>query len=198
MKKAVFFDLGNVLLFFSHERMMQQVADFCQLELPVVKTAVEKLGIPYELGNVKSKEIHQEFSDLVKKKLEFNGLMHALSNIFHLNNPVAAIVQELKSKNVPLFVLSNTCEAHFNYAYEHYSPLQLFDGYVLSYEVGARKPEKKIFEHALAKAGCSPESCFYTDDIGEYVDAARQLHIDAEQYTTPEKLTEQLALRGLL
>ena len=198
MKKTIFFDLGNVLLFFSHERMMQQVADFCQLELPIVKNAVEKLGIPYELGTVGSKEIHQEFSDLVKKKIEFKGLMHALSNIFHLNLPVAAIVKELKSKNVPLFVLSNTCEAHFTYAYKHYSPLHLFDGYVLSYEVGARKPEQKIFEHAISKAGCSPESCFYTDDIAEYIYAARSLHIDAETYTTPEKLTQQLTARGLL
>ena len=64
--------------------------------------------------------------------------------------------------------------------------------------MGARKPEIKIYEKALEIAGCQNRECFYTDDILAYIESARTLHIDAEQYTTPEALTQHLYARGIL
>jgi putative hydrolase of the HAD superfamily len=106
---------------------------------------------------------------MAQKKLHFETLMHAVSDIFQPNDPVISIAKLVKDKGHRLFLLSNTCEAHFNFASAQFPFLKLFDGYVLSYEVRARKPEKKIYEKALEIAGCQNKECFYTDDILPYI-----------------------------
>ncbi len=198
MKKTVFFDLGNVILFFDHQKMFKQVADFCQIDSNLITESVSTYFDPFERGALDSRAVHDILSKLSGRKLDFKGLQIAMSDIFQLNEPMVALIKKLKKAQVPLYLLSNTCDAHFDYAYTHYPVLHLFDGYVLSYEVGARKPEKQIFEKALAIAGCSAENSFYTDDIPEYVEAAKQLQFDAELFTHPNRLTEQLIARGII
>ncbi len=198
MKKTIFFDLGNVILFFDHQRMYRQVADFCGIDHSQITTHLQDFIDPYERGTMDSRGIYHHLCDLSSKHLDFTGLMNAVSDIFEPNHQMIETIKELKAKQIPLYILSNTCEAHFNYAYTHFPILHLFDGYVLSYEVNARKPESEIYTSALKIADCDPQHCFYTDDISDYVDAARKLKIDAETYQTHEQLHRQLTERGIL
>lgn len=198
MKRTVFFDLGNVLLFFDTLKMYRQIAEVCSLELPEVTALVQHHIDPYEKGLIDTKKVHEDFSRLTKKTLDFKALCHAICDIFKPNDAVIAIAKELKNKGVPLYILSNTCEAHFEFASERFDFFKLFNGYVLSYKVGARKPEKKIFEEALSLANVKKNECFYVDDIPEFVHAAKALHIDAESYTTPERLSAHLYQRNIL
>jgi len=198
MKRTIFFDLGNVLIFFSHQKMCRQVADYCSLDEFQVAELMQGYLDPYERGHIDSQTVYNQVSALSRKKLDFDRLMHAIGDIFEPNLPVIAIAQELRKKGHRLFLLSNTCDAHFTFAYSQFPFLKEFDGYVLSYEVGARKPEKKIYEKALEIAGCRNKECFYTDDILAYIEGARSLEIDAEQYKTPEELIQHLKARQLI
>lgn len=198
MKRTVFFDLGNVLLFFDTLKMYRQIAELCALELQEVTALIQHQIDPYEKGLINTKKIHEDFSRLTKNTLDFTQLCHAICDIFKPNEAVVSIARELKNKGVPLYILSNTCEAHFEFASKRFDFFELFDGYVLSYKVGARKPEKKIFEEALSLARVKKNECFYVDDIPEFVHAAKALDIDAESYTTPERLTAHLYQRNLL
>lgn len=198
--KAIFFDLGNVLLFFSHDKMYRQIADLCGLPRENVhqSTFTKVLIDDFETGRVDIQAIHQFLCEISGKQVDFKSTIEAISNIFELNQAIVPIIKELKKTQIPLYVLSNTNEAHFDYAYTHFPVLHLFDGYVLSYEVGAKKPEKTIYEKALAKAGCLPHEVFYTDDIPEYVQGARNLKIDAEPFLDVPTLKSQLQKRKLL
>ncbi|MBS0604080.1 MAG: HAD family phosphatase [Verrucomicrobia bacterium] len=199
MKRTIFFDLGNVLIFFDHQKMCRQVAEYSSLDEQLVQSVMHKYGDLYERGHVNSQMIHDELCRMAQKKLHFATMMHAVSDIFEPNEPVIATAHHLKEKGHRLFLLSNTCEAHFTFASNHFPFLKIFDGYVLSYEVGARKPEKKIYEKALEIAGCqNKKECFYTDDILPYIESARSMEIDAEQYTNPQELTQHLHARGML
>lgn len=198
MKKTVFFDLGNVILFFDHKKMFQQIATFCQIDVQWITESVLHYLDAFERGALDSRAIYHILCEASGKNLDFQGLQVAMSDIFEINQPIVSLIKQLKQNHVPLFLLSNTCDAHFDFAYTHFPVLHLFDGYVLSYKVGARKPEKRIYEQALAMASCLPEESFYTDDVPEYIEAAKQLNIDAEVFTHPNRLTEQLMARGLM
>jgi putative hydrolase of the HAD superfamily len=76
--------------------------------------------------------------------------------------------------------------------------LRHFDGYVLSYEVGAAKPEPKIYREAIARAQCNPEECFFTDDLEVNIVAAREHGIEAVQFFSAEQLERELRARGVL
>jgi putative hydrolase of the HAD superfamily len=62
-----------------------------------------------------------------------------------------------------------------DYPREHWDGL--FDGIVISGEIGMRKPEARIFRHALGVVGLEAEQCVFIDDIDANVVAARALGI---------------------
>jgi putative hydrolase of the HAD superfamily len=97
-----------------------------------------------------------------------------------------------------LLLLSNTNAMHFRMAQERYPLLRHFDGYVLSYEVGSLKPSPEIYREAIARAGCRPQECFFTDDIPANVEAARKEGMQAVQFQSFDQLQADLRARGVL
>jgi putative hydrolase of the HAD superfamily len=79
-----------------------------------------------------------------------------------------------------------------------YPLLGHFDDFVLSYEVGALKPDAKIYQEAIQRSGCLPGECFFTDDIAINVEAAREHGIDAVQFLSAGQLQEELRARRVL
>ena len=198
MKHTVFFDLGNVLLFFDHHKMKKQIATCCNLSLEETSFLLQKYLDDYERGSITTQTLYSDLLELGGKLISFTNFTYALSNIFQPNLPVIALLEKMKARGVKLFLLSNTCDAHFNFAQKHFTFLQLFDGFILSYEVGARKPEKEIYQKALEIGNCSHKECFYIDDVPAFVQAARSLNIDSEIYSKPEILHHHLIQRGIL
>src|SRR5665213_2754391 len=105
MKRTIFFDLGNVLLFFDHQKMCRQVANYTGLGIDLVQTVMHKYGDSYERGDVNSQMMYDEICKLAQKKLHFETLMHAVSDIFEPNVEVISIALKLKDKGHPLFLL---------------------------------------------------------------------------------------------
>jgi glucose-1-phosphatase len=201
MKKTMFFDLGNVVLYFSHEKMCRQIARYCETDEQTVHDTLfqKRWNEKYEVGDIDSWALFHHFAPQGRRQEKsLAGLLEAMSDIFTPNESIVPIIKELKKNEVSLYILSNTCEAHFSYAFTHYPILHLFDGFILSYEIKARKPDPKIYEFALHHADCQKEHCFYTDDIPEYIDGARQVGIDAEPYMSSDLLLEHLKKREFL
>jgi len=198
--KTVFFDLGNVLIFFSHQKMCEQIAAVYETSFASIYEILFKKGLAkeYESGFISSEELHMGLSKSLGKQGDFFALMQAASAIFTPNPAIYPLVHRLKKEAVQLILLSNTCEAHFNYAYSHFPILQLFDRYLLSYEVKLRKPAPLIFRKALSLSGSPPADCFYTDDLQENIRAARKEGIDAEIFTDADSLEKHLTVRNIL
>ncbi len=179
--------------------MCQNLADFCQIDLDLIKTELydRKLGDLYERGAITSRELHSHFSTLSGRLLDFGGLMDAASQIFSPKEEMLTVLEQLKKQGVQLFLLSNTCEAHFLHVRKYFELLSFFNGFVLSYEVKARKPEEKIYQMALALTDSPIERCFYVDDIAEYVHAAIKLGLDSHHFQDRTSLVDALEKRGL-
>ncbi len=200
MGRAVTFDLGNVLVFFSFPRMLKQMAQCTglsekQIEEHFFKTKVRE---HYETGMMNTKELIDSFRAIAPKKFSRQSFLDAISDIFTPNEPIFPILHGLKKRGHQLFLLSNTCEAHFDFLLPKTPVLQLFDHHVLSYKVGAAKPHPSIYQEVVERAGVKPKDLFYTDDIPEFVHAAKMLSIDAELFTDVKLLQKQLESRKLL
>lgn len=200
MIKAIFFDLGNVIVNFSYERMCQKLAEACGLDPIQIHQYLlaNDLGVLYETGGISTQDFCNSLRKFARIPCTNEDILDALTENFYPNETIFPVIQELKAKGLPLFLLSNTCEVHFDYIKKNYPISREFDRAILSYEVGARKPDKAIFEAALAAAKCPPEQCFYTDDILDYVNAAKLLKIDSELFEGTPILLEHLKSRNLL
>jgi putative hydrolase of the HAD superfamily len=71
----------------------------------------------------------------------------------------------------------------------------LFDAVVISAEVGMRKPDERIFRHALELLGLDAGDCVFIDDIEHNIRAAEALGIRGILHTDPD--TTIAELRGM-
>lgn len=199
MIRTCLFDMGNVLVHFSHDRMCAQMGALCGRSGSEVRELVFDAGHQwdFERGRFSEAEFHRKFVELVGREVEFEALCYAGSDIFWPNEPMLPILEELKRTGHRLVLLSNTSISHFRFVERNFGFLQWFDEHVVSFRVGAVKPEPAIFEAALQAIDCEPQECFYTDDIPAYVETGRRYGLDAEIFTNAEALRTQLAERGV-
>jgi putative hydrolase of the HAD superfamily len=199
--KFIYFDLGNVLLNFSHPRMCRQMAEVAGLSEEAVFQALfgSDLELDYERGRVTTPEFYEQFCTATGTRPDFDRLTHAACDIFTAHVGTKRVLSQLLAAGYRLGLLSNTNEMHYNYFARGRFALipTAFEQLVLSFEVGAIKPEPQIFQAAIEKAGVLPEEIFFTDDIAGHVEGARAAGIDAVQFTTPAALLDALLERGV-
>jgi glucose-1-phosphatase len=197
--RCCFFDMGNVLVYFSHELMHEQIGKLCNRTGDEVSELMNKsrLLIKMEVGKLTEEEFHLELQNLVSQEILYDELKIASNDIFKLNHDIVPLIKELKRMKIRLIVLSNTGKSHFEFIREKFKILGLFDDYTLSYQVGAMKPMATIYQDAVMKSGCQPEECFYTDDISAYIDSARDLGIQSVQFQNADQLRKAMRNRGI-
>lgn len=197
----LYFDLGNVLLFFDHRQACRQMADLVGTDPQLVWNFAFESGLElqYEAGAISSQEFYERFCEATGTRPDFDQLAEAASDIFEVNLPVKAILGQLAAARHRLGLLSNTNEIHWRLLSDgRYGMIPgVFEQIVLSYEVKSIKPDPHIFLAAAEKAGVRPAEVFYVDDVPGHVAAARKAGFDAVQYTTPTALVDDLKGRGI-
>lgn len=152
----------------------------------------------FECGRMDSRQFHRRVAQLLDSDVDFDEFREIWFSIFLPETLVPDTLLEQLHRRYRMVLLSNTNPLHFELIRERYPILRHFDVFVLSYEAGAMKPEPRIYEAAVNAAGCAPQECFFTDDIPEYVEAARKMGIDAVLFEGAEKLEQDLRARGVL
>ena len=72
---------------------------------------------------------------------------------------VVQVLRGLRARGKGIYLLSNAQSAFTMPELHRLGMVSLFDGIVLSSDVGVKKPDKAIFEHLLSKYGLCPETC---------------------------------------
>lgn len=197
--RTILLDMGNVLVFFSHERMCTQLGELCGKSAAEMRTILlgTELQLDFERGRHSELEFCELLSERVGVSLDLPAVRTAASDIFWHHDDMLPILAGLKQHGYRLVLLSNTSISHFRWIQERYQFLNYFDDCVVSYEAGAIKPEPRIYEVALSKIQCAPEECFYTDDIPDYIAAARQFGLQAEVFQNAVTFQDHLRQRGI-
>jgi FMN phosphatase YigB (HAD superfamily) len=197
--QAVIFDLGKVLVPFDFQRGYDRLQVLCGYPVAEVRRRIGNTGLvpKLEAGELASREFVSKLGDALGVSFDFAEFCEIWSSIFLPGTLVPeSLVAGLK-KRYPLVLLSNTNEMHFEMLERTYPILGHFEKRALSHQVGATKPSPLIYHKAVELAGCPPEACFFTDDIAEYVEGARNVGIDAVQFLSAGQLEEELAKRNI-
>jgi putative hydrolase of the HAD superfamily len=145
------FDLGNVILPFEHRQIAVKLHEVSLIQKRFTPDDLFRFLFdrdrgfvnPYEEGRISSLDFFAKLRERYKLRLEFEEFKDIWNNIFEEDPEVNAIITHLKNKGYPVFLLSNTNELHFSYVMERYPVVRSLDEWILSYEVGARKPKKR-------------------------------------------------------
>jgi putative hydrolase of the HAD superfamily len=116
------------------------------------------------------------------------GLIDRLFGGMRADEPMLEAVAAFKRAGVRTGLLSNSW-GHGRYDRSRFP--ELFDGWVISGEVGLRKPDPEIYRLGAEAIGLAPERCVFVDDLPGNLKPARALgmatvhHVRAEE-TIPE------------
>ncbi len=196
--RAAFFDVGNVLLRFSHRRILRKFA-WAVGRHPVKVTRLlwrEKVVERIETGAVDGEEIHRLFREELGYRGTYAGFRRLWCDHFTLDRGSHALLKRVGAA-VPTYLLSNTNALHFDYIRERYAFPSQVRGMILSHEVGLRKPDPAIYRAALKLSGTRPEETLFVDDLAENVAAAAKLGLVAVRFKGAADLRRRLAALGL-
>jgi glucose-1-phosphatase len=196
--RAIIFDLGKVLVHFDFKRGYQALEGLCPHAAADIPKRLASTGLVerFETGLVEPRDFVDQFSRILDLRVDYEQFCGIWSCIFTDPLIPESIIEGLAAR-YRLLLLSNTNAIHFEMIRRTYPVLRHFHDLVLSYEVKAMKPDPAIYCAVLERAGCRPEECFYTDDIGEYVEGARRMGIDAVQFRGAEALQQEFRARGI-
>jgi HAD superfamily hydrolase (TIGR01509 family) len=199
---VVLFDLGNVILPFDHHQIGGKLLAFSlkkETEDPRkifdylfdLHTGAVNL---YETGKMTSQEFFQSLKAFFHLQMSFDEFVTVWNDIFTENEEVSEIVRSLKG-NVRLGLVSNTNALHFDYIASRFSVVHSFERWILSHEVGYKKPASEIYRKAIEWAAVDPEKILFIDDSIANVEAAVALGIRGIHFISARQLKEELSAR---
>jgi putative hydrolase of the HAD superfamily len=195
MIKTVIFDAGEVLvsikdyrrslakhLVIPFRKMPDVYRDLDLLEKGAISTAKFREDMAKMLG-VRSSQIINEVEFAEKNNRAIAGTWK--------------IVARLRKKGYRIAMLSNVAMA-INAVNARKFRWDMFHHRFLSCYVGIRKPDPRIFKHALEKIGVRPEEAVFIDDVRENIVVAKKLGINAIHFRNPRQLERELKKIGVL
>lgn len=195
----VVFDLGKVLVDFDYTIAARKIAEHCGLPLAEVKRQLDysPVLLRYETGLM----TRTEFFDEVRRVTNFPGGIEQFSSYFadiFWEIPLMIKIQAaLRRNRIPTYIFSNTNDLAIEHIRRNFPFFASFDGYILSYEVRAMKPDAKIYEEVEYLSGKRGAEILYLDDRQENVDAGAARGWQVILQTDPEKSLAEMRRLGL-
>jgi glucose-1-phosphatase len=193
-------DLGNVLIPFDYNIAYNRLE---KIEIGLGQRFLDQYKENYdfhrsfERGEIPEEEFLTKLSRFINNKVDKQTLISIYSKIFTVNEDVVSLLPGLK-KRYKLVLLSNTNIIHQKYGWNEYGFLKNFDKLILSHDVGAVKPEEKIYRAVEAFTKLPSAEHIFIDDIYEYAEAAKKLGWDAIQFKNYKQLVAELKTREII
>ncbi len=198
--KVVIFDVGGVILFCDHGLICNRLSALCEhspsdIYQFIFRDGLEKL---YDEGKLSTKEFYEKIIELLKVDIEFDRFCQIWSEVYEENLSVTQLIKELKKNDLKMYLLSNTNELHYLHIRNKYKILDEFDDYILSYQVGHRKPNREIFDAVLKISGLPPSEHIFIDDVKDFVDVAQLMGMRGIVFESTMQLKRELEEAGVI
>jgi len=198
MNPAIVFDLGKVLVDFDYSLATQKISAR-SLHPPADSELFANLAdllADYETGRLN----RREFFEIVQAAVGFQGTAEEFGDYFaKIFSPITPMIElqaTLRRRGFPTYIFSNTNDLAIEHVRRDFPFYQHFDGYILSYEVRAMKPNPPIYEALETLTGRRGAELVYLDDRTENIAAGAERGWRTILHETPEKTLA--ALRQLL
>jgi len=196
--QSVIFDLGKVLVDFDYSIAGRRIAARGAISARQVQQFIDHSPLlsRFETGQINREQFFCE----VREATGFEGTIDEFSEFFaDIFTPIGEMVElhdELRERRVPTYIFSNTNELAVAHIRRNFPFFSRFDGYILSYEHGAMKPDSRLYTVVEAETGRRGGELFYTDDRPENIETAVRLGWQAVLHENPQRT--RLALQSAL
>lgn len=181
--KNLLFDQGGVIVDIRRDQCLDELK-LLGMDHPEKLIGLYKQEGPFfalENGDITVEQFHDALRPLMPQGVTDEQMDYAFSS-FIVGIPLHRLqaLRELR-KRYKTYILSNTNPIMFegviarNFAQEGLDVNAYFDGVTVSYKARSNKPDRQIFDYAIATMGINPEETLFFDDGQENLDAAAKL-----------------------
>jgi FMN phosphatase YigB (HAD superfamily) len=200
MVKTVVFDLGKVLVDFDYGIAARAIGARTKLTAEEINHFMmhSPLLLRYETGLLTSEDFFREIcsaSGYAGTIDEFGG---CFGDIFTPIEPMVQLQAALRQRGIPTYIFSNTNDLAVRHIRHNFPFFANFNGYILSYEHGAMKPDPKLYEVVERTSGRRGPEILYLDDRPENVEAGAARGWQVILHQSPQKTREEIDRLGLL
>ncbi len=181
-KCDILFDIGKVLLDFDFAPAMSGIIPKNHPDPEAAFQSILAKKDSFERGEISIEDYTLWALETLKTDLPPKEFHAAWVSIFTENSPMWHCAHDSKKAGHRLILFSNINALHFPFVQKEYPDFSLFDEAVLSYQVGYIKPEKDIYQYAIAKYKLNPSHTLYIDDMPENIAAGKEIGFRSFQY----------------
>ena len=178
MIRSVIFDFGNVIGKFDPDFILRH---FCSREedQAVLSGALFHGWKLLDAGTLAYEDYIRDALALLPERLHpaARGFFRDWYRYIPYMEGVPELIDELKSKNIPVYLLSNA-PVYFSQNSGYFRVLEGFSGVLFSGDIRLVKPNREIYECFLNKFSLNPAECFFFDDLKANIEGAKACGID--------------------
>ncbi len=196
----VVFDLGKVLLDFDYGIVAGKIAAQGRLLREEVLGIIGQAPLLFRYENCLLTKA--QFFAEVCAATGFCGSLEEFSELFgDIFVPIEPMIElhaELQRSGIPTYIFSNTNELATEHIRKRFPFFNTFNGYILSYEHGAMKPDARLYEVVERESGRRQAEILYLDDRPENIAAGAARGWQVILQETPQKTRTAMERLGLL
>jgi putative hydrolase of the HAD superfamily len=191
--KALLVDYGGVLT----SNVFESFREFCigeQLDPDAIRRLFREdpraleLVRALETGAIDEDAFGERFGDLLEIE-DRTGLVERMFGGIRPDERMLDALRKARAAGVRTGLISNSMGAG---RYDRDAFPDLFDGVVISGDVGLHKPQPEIFLLGAERAGAAPEECVFVDDLRENCEGAEAVGMKAVLHRGAETTLPEL------
>lgn len=200
MIQTIVFDLGKVLVDFDYGIAARKIAS--RGTLPVHELghflAHSPLLYRYETGLLTDEQFYRELCQASGFCGNLEEFSSCFADIFVPIEPMVELQATLRKRGLTTYIFSNTNGLAVSHIRRNFNFFNNFDGYILSYEHGAMKPDPKLYEVVEGHTSRRGSEILYLDDRPENIEAGASRGWQVILQETPDKTRTAIEQLGLL
>lgn len=197
---AIIFDFGGVLMDWNVRYLYDKLFDDpARLDQFLTETGFHSWNLEMDRG----RPFAESVDELSRQLPQYAHLIRAFDERWEETlggpiQPTVEILQALKEGGYDLYGLTNWSAEKYEITRPKYPFFDLFDDIVVSGAVKLIKPDPRIFDLMLEKAGRPAAECLLIDDSDANIAAAQRLGFQTIHFKSAEGLATELSRRGML
>jgi putative hydrolase of the HAD superfamily len=201
MIKNVVFDIGNVFVNWSPPEVIRRSFGHAhdsaenRERINLLRSALWLRLNRGELTRAEAELAYRAEHGLTEREAA-DLLFHAIHHQ-ELIDGTEAIARRLQAAGFRLFALTDNVHEIVAHLKTRFQFWELFEGAVVSAEIGMLKPHEGIFRHLVETFGLEPSETVFLDDVQANVDGAKRIGLQARLFTSPEQCERDLQAMGL-
>jgi len=191
--RAVFFDFGGVIQRTEYQAPRQQLAQRFGMDYDDIDKLVfgGDSARRASVGEIKEDE---HWASVLKRLKRPVSEMQSIKDEFFggdvIDHELVEFIRSLRKK-VHVGLISNAWDGMRPFLVKS-GLIELFETVIISAEVGAMKPDAKIYRLALEQAGVQASEAVFIDDMPVNIDACKQIGMHGVPFKNPQDAIKQL------